>query len=401
MDEVLFPVKRKPGRPRKTEESMKREEQDLFTYQADEVAEVLSTLPSKDKKICLYRVKPQGTVAYITEFFPEEFTQEWIKEKYGGGKFSIVADTNDGPKKMRFEIEGDPKIEGATRLVRKIGPNGSQYLVSMTDKELIDQAVRQQEATPADNKPVATANDPTITLLLNQISRLESRLESLQNANPASSRLDFYKEMAVLKELFAQPPQQSQTGLAAQQIADIIKTGLQLGADAANGDIKGPSIWETLIEKALPVVTSAIATMQNRAVPVPSPIPVHINEKPLPNGGIADMLPSSMVEQKTEEKPVAGYASMLQPYIGLLIGSAATGGAPEPWAEIIISRIPVNEVPGVIIWLEGQSWFTDIAAMDGRIGLQQSWWFDLHDSLISMIKGEGEETGDTEEEADQ
>ena len=362
------------------------ENSDLFTFQADEVSEVISSLPGKEQKIKLFRINPQGNNAYVTEFYPETFSLEWIKETYGGGKYNIVADTNDGPKKMRFEMEGEPRIQGATRVVER-QMNGKVYLVNVAEKDLVLQGIKamQTQDAPPSPSPAFNSPDPSIALLSGLINRLETRLDSLQNANHAPNRKEFYEELALMKEMFA--PQASPSNVAATEIAALIKTGLELGAKAANGDVAGPSIWESIAEKALPMIGQVLTQIQNRSsLPAPAPAPSPSVNPKLPVNGFADMLPGMPAEQPKPMVNGPAFIGRIQPYIGFLIGAAATGNDPGPWAEIIINQLGSNDWEPAKEWLSGNQWIQDLIGMDQRITLQQSWFVDLRDAILETMK---------------
>jgi len=381
---------------------------DTFTYEADEVMEVLAALPQKERKITLYRLNTQGNSAYIDEFFPEEFSQAVIKERYGGGKFMVNAETIDGVKKMRFSIEGESKIAGAQRTIRKV-VNGKAYLVSLPEKEILEKAISGQpifdesvlNGTEYGGRMIPnTEGAGSINqLLMLQIQRLESKIESLQNANNGGghSRKDFYEELALMKNLFA--PSQTQSDTA--QLTAMFTKGLEIAGQAFGGEVPQSNPWLSIIEKSLPVINQAlgqlVAAQQRNTQPIQQPeaLPVNSGQPILSSGGISDMLPTS-VANPIPMNNIPKIVESLRPFLGQLIASAATSSDPAPWAEIIAGQIPEQERPTIIEWLSGENYLKDLTTMEPAIKLQVGWWSELQTALMDTLTGEDENPDEKE-----
>ena len=381
---------------------------DTFTYEADEVMEVLAALPQKERKITLYRLNTQGNSAYIDEFFPEEFSQAVIKERYGGGKFMVNAETIDGVKKMRFSIEGESKIAGAQRTIRKV-VNGKAYLVSLPEKEILEKAISGQpifdesvlNGTEYGGRMIPnTEGAGSINqLLMLQIQRLESKIESLQNANNGGghSRKDFYEELSLMKNLFA--PSQTQSDTA--QLTAMFTKGLEIAGQAFGGEVPQSNPWLSIIEKSLPVINQAlgqlVAAQQRNTQPIQQPeaLPVNSGQPILSSGGISDMLPTS-VGNPIPMNNIPKIVESLRPFIGQLIASAATSSDPAPWAEIIAGQIPEQERPTIIEWLSGENYLKDLTTMEPAIKLQVGWWSELQTALMDTLTGQDENPDEKE-----
>lgn len=382
-----------------------RDLDDAFTYEADEVMEVISSLPQKERKITLYRLNPQGNSAYIDEFFPEEFSQAVIKEKYGGGRYAIHAETVDGIKKMRFVIEGESKIAGAQRTIKKI-VNGKAYMISLSEKEIIEKAINNQpifdesllNGTEYQGRMVPNTEGAQNMnqILIMQIQRLEARMESLQNANNGGghSRKDFYEELALMKNLFA--PNQSQSDTA--QLTAMFTKGLEIAGQAFGGEVPSSNPWMAIIEKSIPIVTQAIAqvvaTKQNLipAQPQQQPQPALENSVKLPSNSISDMLPSVNANPPIVSK-LSPLLEKVRPFIPQLMASAAADQDPAPWAEIIAGQVPEGEKNSIIDWLSGESYLRDLMQLEPGIKFQLSWWGDMQNALLEILTGQEPEGG--------
>jgi len=381
---------------------------DTFTFEADEVMEVIAALPQKERKITLYRLNPQGNSAYIDEFFPEEFSQAVIKERYGGGKFMVHAETIDGIKKMRFSIEGESKIAGAQRVIRKV-VNGKAYLVSVSEKEILDKAIAGQplfdESLLAGTEyggrmiPNSEGAGNSNQLLMMQVQRLEAKLESLQNANHGSSRKDFYEELALMKNLFASNQPQSDQA----QLAEMFKKGLEIAGQAFNGETPTGNPWLSIIEKSIPVISNAfaqvMAAQQRNVTPVAQPItqPNQNGLPTLPTGGISDILPTSI----PNAAPMSNSPKILEairPFIPQLMKSAAINQEPASWAEIIAGQIPESERQSIIDWLSDGRYMNDLTTIEPAIGLQVGWWTDLQTALMDILTGQEDESNAEEKQ---
>jgi hypothetical protein len=374
---------------------------DTFTYEADEVMEVIAALPQKERKITLYRLNPQGNSAYIDEFFPEEFSQAVIKERYGGGKYMVHAETLDGMKKMRFSIEGESKIAGAQRTIRKV-VNGKAYLVSVSEKEIIDKAITGQPlfddsllmGTEYGGRMIPNSEGAASTnqLLMLQLQRLEAKLESLQNANHGGSRREFYEEMALLKGLFASDRPQSDQA----QLAEMFKKGLEIAGQAFNGEMPAGNPWLSIVEKSIPILSQAFTQVMNAQRNITPIQQQQANENAsLLNGGISDMLPNSTAKLMPANNSPKIIES-IKPFLPQLMRSAATDQDPVPWAEIITGQIPESEKQTVVDWLSKEDYFKDLTAIEPAISLQVSWWHDLQNALLDILTGRGEEEHDEE-----
>lgn len=369
-------------------------------YLSDEIVDAISSLPSHDKKIMLYRMNPQhGRPAYLTEFYPEEFSLEFIKSKYGGGRFSIVAETSDGNKKMRFELEGEPKIQGVKKPIKRL-VNGELRTIMMTDDELEAMNIKVDSNGFEIINPNSQGDQSGIPYIMTYIQRLEAKLDSMQSAhtNPASSRKEFLEELMLYRQLFQNGKSESPTSMAMTEIANVLKEGIALGSKAANGEISAPSIWETIIDKALPVVTQVLAKIQvnqPQSMPVVPGAPPMANSQdkiPLRQNGFADMLPGAM---EAPQANLPSFAKMIAPYVPLLVNSASKGSDPGIWAENIIDQIPPQETGNVLTWLQGETWLNDLASIDQRVALQQAWWQELNAILVEMITNpQGGEDGE-------
>lgn len=366
---------------------------DLFDMEPDELDDAIAGLPTDDATLTIYRCKPagQGHPVFVAIYPPAEFTLERIQENHGGGKYNIIAKRGrEIVKRMRVEIEGEPKAQGHVPLAaRRPGGYGGWFTKQQLEQE--------------EQKAKMTGVDPAMMMLLNEIKNLK---DSLQNANPSvgkHDRREFLEELVMYKNLFAPPSSPIMDN--SKMVTELIQKGLEIGANAANGEPAGGG-WLSIVRELLPVAQQAISAAvnkQNVMLAATRPVPVAPNgtapENSLKPSGFADMLPGTMAELKPQATGFQAIAPMLVPYLPLIIGVAARDGNPEAICETIEANIGEEQKPRVIEWLQGPTWFDDLSSIDPRIKLQSAWWQELHGYLLGALTGiPSEPTGDPDEQ---
>lgn len=356
---------------------------DLFETSPDELDEVIAGLPNDDATLMIYRCRPagQGHPIFVATYPPSEFSLELIQENHGGGKYNIVAKRgSDVVKKMRVEIEGEPKNYGVVPLAaRKPGGFANWFT---------KQQLEEQEKTAKQS-----GVDPQILLLMQEIRSLKDSIkESFVNSTGSGfDRGSFLKELMMYKELFVPSnPVGDQTNM----ISTILQKGLEIGARAANGDVSGSS-WVDTIRELIPVAQQALGAFANKQA-IEQTARTRINpqateniqtsiNRPLPSNTIGDILPNMNVNQ-----PISGFASIapsLAPYVPIFIGVASRNGDPNAVVEMIEANLTEDQLQPVVDWLNSPAWFKDLCALDPRIQLQSAWWSELHDILLAELTG--------------
>jgi len=336
----------------------------LFEVPPGELDAVLAGLPSEDSKIKLYRMNAQGRPAFIDSFDAISFSEEIIKNTYGGGKFKYVAIVGGGVVRQGvLEIEGNSKDN--KRTIKKYVPGKGVIYVTTDEQEEISSLLGMP--------PVSTVPSNGIDPILLILQELKAMRE--QQAQPQSKR-DFLEELKMYREIFA--PQQNQlspTNDVAKYAVDLIKQGLDLAQSAENG---GTPWYIMIADKALPIINKAIeaVTLQSnlqraRVQPVNGPIPI------------------SSGEQLPPPQNLTGFDAIsdkLRAYLPTFLSAASNNVDPNSLVELTLPNISDQTKPDVIVWLESEAWFNDLLKLHPIIQGQQAWWQDYRDSLLNELK---------------
>jgi hypothetical protein len=341
----------------------KKEEEtnELFELGTDELDEVLAGLPSQDSTINLFRVLPQGSPSYVTEFAPSDFSLEAVKNTYGGGKYKYVAKSSAGVRAGFFVIDGESKV--GIRPVYKRYINGKLVFSKPDEADVIvGESPRDLKMTPG--------NESNVMLLL--LTEIRSLREGFQRPQQTSDEIkkNFLEEMMVFKTLFGQQnPVQDFSKVA----IDLIKQGMEVATMSENGG----SPWMMIIDKIMPAIQETlkmVTIQQQRAIPMPDNVRL---DKASP--GIETVNPIL-----TGFDAVAGE---LQPYLPTFIRAASIGTDPMILVDMTIPNISDGEMANkVISWLESDVWLQDLVKLHPAISAQAAWWGDYRIGLLETLK---------------
>lgn len=370
---------------------MAEDEISLYDIEPDELDRAIADLPSGESFITIYRVRPQGQghPLFVASYTPEEFSLEMIQQNHGGGKYNLWAKRgHEVIKKMRVEIEGEPKtgtVPVGNAYLRRVNAQGKPVFLTKREAE-------QEETTTI----VKAGGDPLMILLIQEIKSLKDAIGGGGAPSGGFSRKDFLEELITYKQLFSSNPVGDQSNM----IATILQKGLEIGARAANGDVGGNS-WVDTIRELIPVAQQALTSLASKqaieqstrihqppqTVDMLREVNAAVNN-PLKNNNIGDILPNMTVKQQpSQASGFAAIAPMLAAYIPLILPLAARDQDPSSVIDIIDNNISEEQKPHIIGWLNSPSWFKDLCTLDPRIQLQSAWWNDLHDALLGQLTG--------------
>lgn len=300
----------------------------------DELEQAIAGLPQDSSVITLYRIPDQGKARYVTKLTPEDFDLEQIKRQFGGGRFRYTA-LQDGIKVQHgtFEIEGEPVLGGARR--EEASPV-SREVAALTEK--LERLVDTLGA-----RPQSDFQEKLLTILLEDRKSRGGLDPELVAAILAAARGGGGGE----------PSQASQLTM----LLDAIKQGMML----SGGGGTHPLIYA--IEKLTPSIEKTVNALTSQPGAKPA-----VPEKP------------ALVPQVSEAfRP---FIPLIRPYLAGLISAASVNSNPESWADIIEDTIPQKEQGAMRSWLSGDTWFSDLCALDRRISLQAGWWNTLRGILL-------------------
>lgn len=350
---------------------------DLFETGLDELDSVLAGLPGNDQTICLFRVNPQGGPAYITEFSPDDWSIEAVKNTYGGGKYKFVAKSDGVVRKTgTFQIEGEP-LHQSKPVYKRFLANGKLVYSKPGEADLV-------EVPPQAEKRESSTADSNVSLLLGSLLERLSNLEKTinQQSQPNSKR-DFLEELQIYKNLFSQPPPNPIDNFPKMAV-DLLTKGMEI-ANAGEG---GGSPWMMILDKVLPTLQDVLKVVTTQQAREPLPMP-RTNPQ---------ILPQSEPSKPTET--LTGFASIsgdLQAYLPTFLRAASMGTDPNIMVDLTANQIPEDKKQVVIDWLKGDSWLSDLFTLHPMIQGQMAWWQEFGFGLKDILENpDSPETEDHE-----
>jgi len=307
--------------------------------QDSKVRRLMQMMPGGLKCMQVFRYNPGskgGRPTYIDDISPEQFDFKTLKTMFGGGKFQVKWDNEDGSiSKGDFDIAG-PYINFDTQPEQERILEPAQVQRPMMQPTQVQPS---QNITPMD------------MLRMIQEARREAR-----------------EEMRSMLELM-RPQQQSPD--VTKQVFEIVE---KIAPMMAGGD-GGGSPWMMALtqfkEPILKIVDSIqIALQRPSVVPSGPPPQVHAHVQPNPS-------------QPPSEDDMLKL--LIRQYLPVFVNAARSNGNPDIYADMILEQIPETMYTRLQQWLEG-SWFQDIVAIEKNIEFQAGWWNLLKTSLLEGMK---------------
>jgi len=306
--------------------------------QDSKVRRLMQMMPGGLKCMQVFRYNPGskgGRPTYIDDISPEQFDFKTLKTMFGGGKFQVKWDNEDGSiSKGDFDIAG-PYINFDTQ------PEQERILEPAQ--------VQQPMMQPTQVQPSQNIT-PMDMLRMIQEARREAR-----------------EEMRSMLELM-RPQQQSPD--VTKQVFEIVE---KIAPMMASGD-GGGSPWMMALaqfkEPILKIVDSVHVALTRQPVPPSGPPPqVHAAVNP--------------PAQPTEDDMMM---LLIRQYLPVFVNAARNNGNPDIYADMVLEQIPESMYPKLVTWLQSPSWFADIIKIEKNIEFQAGWWNLLKTSLLEGIK---------------
>lgn len=289
-----------------------REDDEDFPGLPDELKGLFSDLGA-DARLQIYRRPPGGRKKYCDTIDPWDFTMEWLRDEWGGGRYQLslrkdgkyagaVTVEIEGPPKKRRDDDDDDDDEPA------LNPQLGVVLVE-TLRELRDLR-RDMQHPPAG----AQQGNP-----------VEMGLSIAQALQSATNPLIEY----LTRE------QEDRKGPDSSDMIEVFLRGMELAREMAGP----PAGSNPYLEMARPLVESLTRTLERqqppRALqPYPTPNP--------PEG--ADRVETD--EERDERRPEGqppGWAHFVRPIVAQLEVPARTDGDPGLYAELVLDQVGGNE----------------------------------------------------------
>lgn len=358
---------------------------------------------TEDAYVMLYRMDDvKKRWVYHGRLQPEEYTEDYISARFGGGQwrgqlkenngkgvFEITGtDSFDLPGEYRepAELPGAPKLkreEGAAPQVGTLGPDGRP----LTAQQALDTqvALRLMEAlnAPAQRTSLLAEIAAVLTPLVPVLEKLVQKREvEKRDVSP----LELVKEMAnVLKSLAPAPPPPT----TPSPLSEVTKAMKELMG--IKDMIAPPTERE---EAADPVAASLPKILEYLAAAASGRAPNVATPKPAPP---QPALSSGMPENINQLLP---WQQILHQQKRRLLQFASTGVEPDFAAEMAVRLMPQNIVGYVREFLLMPDHVEKAMNTIPELRAFQQWTEDFFDEACNLILGEAEEEGPGEEVVD-
>lgn len=301
--------------------------------QDSKVRRLMQMMPGGLKCLQVFRYSPGskgGRPTYIDDISPEQFDFKTMKSMFGGGKFQVKWDNEDGSiSKGDFDIAG-PYINF-----------DSQPEVERPSEPMFAPTVNQ----PVQQTPQAF--DPF--QLMNMMQKAEERGEA-----------------RMMKLLEMMRPQQQSPDVT-KQVFEIVE---KIAPMMSSGD-GGGSPWMMALtqfkEPILKIVESVHVALTRQ------PLPSAQANSPVQQPSIGT--PNSQPQEDDMIK------LLLKQYLPVFVNAARSGGDVGIYADMVLEQVPKNLYPKLEAWLMG-NWFEDLKSFDKNIEYQAGWWNELRAYIL-------------------
>lgn len=303
--------------------------------QDSKVRRLMQMMPGGLKCLQVFRYSPGskgGRPTYIDDISPEQFDFKTMKSMFGGGKFQVKWDNEDGSiSKGDFDIAG-PYINF-----------DSQPEVERTPEPVFQPTVNQ----PIQQTPQAF--DPF--QLMNMMQKAEERGEA-----------------RMMKLLEMMRPQQQSPDVT-KQVFEIVE---KIAPMMSGGD-GGGSPW-----------MMALTQFKEPILKIVESVHVALTRQPIPQ---AQVIPPTQSQQSTIGNPPTQPQEddmiklLVKQYLPVFVNAARSGGDVGIYADMVLEQVPKNLYPKLEAWLMG-TWFEDLKSIDKNIEYQAGWWNELRAYIL-------------------
>lgn len=325
--------------PEWEEEKAQEEEIDQEDQEMESIAR---SLPGGVRCISLYRQHSGGLGGrpkFIAQLPPENFSEAFIQEAYGGGSYFGRWQKKDGGMlRYGFDIEGPPRIQQEQR------EDSRPEIIQAYPDEL-----------------EGRNGDLSTTDVLRLIS--ETRREARE-------------EMRMMLEMMRPPVQSTDATAQVFGLVEKIVPLISQGGDGGNPWLMALAHFKEPLTKLVDTIN--VAVTRPVATSMPQPAAVHrtvqsaqVAMAPKPNQAV------------TEEPDMIVY--FIKQYLPLLVSAAAKNLDPANYAELVLDQLPESSYNQLKAWLEKPDCLEKIASIEPGVRFQQEWWVALRSSLIEVL----------------
>lgn len=306
------------------------------------VKRLLRSMPGGLKCLQVFRYHPGnkgGRPEYLDDISPEQFDFKMMKSMFGGGKFQVKWDNEDGSEsKGDFDIAG-PHIDFSRTVEADPTPEPVTPIQPMYQPQPV--AVQPQGI------------DPMMMLKMIQDARREAR-----------------EEMRTMLE-FMRPQQQSPD--VTKQVFDIVE---KIAPMMGGGDGGGNS-WMMALSQfkdpILKIVDSVHSALTRPAAPT---MPVHAQVQTPHVQPVTPNVPPPTQPAESDMMKI-----LIRQYLPVLVNAARSSGDVGIYADMVLEQVPQTMYPKLAEWLNG-SWFDDIRSIDQHVEYQFGWWNALRANIL-------------------
>ena len=356
-----------------------------------EVERATSELSSRTQAK-LFRAHPAtgNREAFVDSIPADVFTQDYVRENYGGGRFRVAFHGRrpDGKvgfiKQDRFEIDATipPKVPGVAITGQAPAPAHSSSIdaavVGMLTT-MMTQIAAQAQASATQQASMANLQ---MTMMKEHSAAMQAQLAKLGERPPERDTLgEMTKIVTMMKDLNPPGP--------ARSLRDEIET-LNLLKELT-GESQNETSWLDVIKEYAPV----FAAQAKDGVPVRRPVPKvpKATATPILTGEVANV-PAPTTEAETPNvNPNIRFVAPIMPRV---IKWATQGKDAALCADWLLSDIPVGFYPMLREQLSSPTFIEDIVAAFPAADPFRPWILKLRDSLIESTEPEDDNEPDDE-----
>jgi len=312
------------------------------------VRKIFAAMPGGLKCLSVFRY-PEGNKGgrpqYLDDITPDQFDFQTIKAMFGGGRFFVRWDNEDGTEtKSNFDIAGP-----------YMNFDGGESQSAQHEPETITmpQQVQQGQVQPS--------IDPM--MLMKMMREAEDRGEQRM-----------LKMMEIMRPVVQAPPPQAtdQVFSLVEKIVPLIGQG---GGDGMSPWLIALNQFREPIMKIVEAVSTA-ATRPSYPMSGPPPQPAVQPNPPKP---------------PTPEEPDM-IKLLIRQYLPVFVNAARSHSNPDIYADMVLEQVPENLYPKLASWLNSPTWFQDITAIEKNVEFQAGWWNLLRTSILEGMTPEDAES---------
>lgn len=316
-----------------------KEKDEVIDQEDMEMERLAKSLPGGVRCIKLYRMHrgPRGgRPKFIAEIAPEQFSESFIQQTYGGGSYFGRWEKADGTMlRYTFDIAG-PELN-------------------------LDESNEPEDETPV---YVAPAQTPTLDPLA---------VVKIMNDARREAREEFRMLLEMVKPAPQPPDATAQVFGLVEKIAPLIAQGS--AESSGNPWLFALTTLKEPLTKLVDTINAAV-TRPQPGTPSSSPVPSMPGSAPA-----APVSPALKPEPKEHDMVIQFVKSLLPP----LITAAAKNADPVAYADFVLDQVPESAYPQVRAWLVKPDCLEQLAALEPGIRFQHDWWVSLRAELLSAL----------------